>query len=998
MRASGNENPQPNNGVGRIDRGKSTAPNGENPQPNNGVGRIDRGKSTAPNGENPQPNNGVGRIDRGKSTAPNGANPQPNNGVGRIDRGTSTAPNDENRQPNNGVGQTDQANRFNTHKTRNNEYGGHTYVYEGNGKRKKRERMREIANKKKLKHTGEQQIHTDETQVNRDESMPSNAKPAAYVIETIVEYEMNVSTDIDINPDTIVVVEQEAMENLQPVAISSLCVRCEEQSSVWLTCKHTVCQRCERIEHWAANNQPCNKCGELDSLKQQIAKLENQLKSPHSVNKATKASKKVMEKRCKKLHKFILKLSGQKKKENDDDQMAEIVTLLSAYLNKHPDIAVRLRNGNVKGLEGRLTGDEDLEVFVEVRLTDRQRRVLVSELNKRGLNPFAPYKEFVRAKKEALMETHLESTTIDLLGLYSPFVRVANVKDALTQKVRDMQLSGQLLETPDFHGKIVVTIGGDKGGSTTKLVASIANAKTPNSPNNQVILGTYKGKDDAEDLRRALTEIAAELSEITALPVPVKNDPNGAMTEVPVEFFLIGDTMFLSAALGHMGPNARYPCPFCLQPKDALKVAKHWIHKNTYDDRTMDTYKEGAELAETTTLKGAERSELTQSVNQLPLFQIPIANVCPPQMHIALRIGDNLFKSLEEDCRKHDMKSAGLNADKDAKATRENLKKRIAECKQRIAALRLKQHQTETLRNAFIKARTTPPPKPAMPCEGIVCMTDTVEALEERPCDRIRCIKCRREFHPHCEGLATLAEMYGALDGYRCRKCTNAKADISVLIERTAMNYEYNAKDLRALIRMESKYEEDKTTIDEIIDKNNGPCAKRLAEALKTLKVDKSAFPTCSFVGNHMRTLLTGEGPALLAAALGDYSEDREKYETLFTGLGRIQYYFKAEFLTDSEILELERCCDQFAVCFKQLMPDHSITPKMHFLVTHVPSFARRHKTLGFFSEQSLESLHAKINGYERQFSGIRDPERRMKMIVQHFHLSTSVRAKTKKD
>jgi hypothetical protein len=63
----------------------------------------------------------------------------------------------------------------------------------------------------------------------------------------------------------------------------------------------------------------------------------------------------------------------------------------------------------------------------------------------------------------------------------------------------------------------------------------------------------------------------------------------------------------------------------------------------------------------------------------------------------------------------------------------------------------------------------------------------------------------------------------------------------------------------------------------------------------------------------------------------------------------------------------------------------------MHFLVSHVPKFAKNHRTLGYLSEQSLESLHARVNGVERQFAGIRDVERRMKMIMQHIYVTSSV-------
>jgi hypothetical protein len=180
----------------------------------------------------------------------------------------------------------------------------------------------------------------------------------------------------------------------------------------------------------------------------------------------------------------------------------------------------------------------------------------------------------------------------------------------------------------------------------------------------------------------------------------------------------------------------------------------------------------------------------------------------------------------------------------------------------------------------------------------------------------------------------------------------------------------------------------------DIVKRNLGPCSKRLAAALHQLDVDVQAYHSCTFVGNHMHKLLSGDGPALLASALGNdpiHEEDKQSYVKLFTCLGRIQDFFFARFLTDENLVELEESCYQFARILIEFFPEQSVTPKMHFLVTHLPNFAKQHRTLGLMSEQSLEALHCRVNGIERQFAAIRDDERRLKMIMQHLYVSSSV-------
>uniref|UniRef100_A0A914WYH2 Uncharacterized protein n=1 Tax=Plectus sambesii TaxID=2011161 RepID=A0A914WYH2_9BILA len=180
----------------------------------------------------------------------------------------------------------------------------------------------------------------------------------------------------------------------------------------------------------------------------------------------------------------------------------------------------------------------------------------------------------------------------------------------------------------------------------------------------------YYGIDNKENLRVAFSDFGAEIDAIKSLPVPVTDDPNGDVREIPVEFFLIGDTIILGKALGHMGSKSLYSCLFCLIPGKALKRAGDWDDKKKYADRTIDGYIRAAQLCEPdgakrkaqTETKRRQQSERTNSVDEAPLFHIPIPNISPPQLHIALGIGKRFYKSLEECCWKHDELNAGLTS------------------------------------------------------------------------------------------------------------------------------------------------------------------------------------------------------------------------------------------------------------------------------------------------------------------------------------------------
>uniref|UniRef100_A0A914VGX3 Zinc finger PHD-type domain-containing protein n=1 Tax=Plectus sambesii TaxID=2011161 RepID=A0A914VGX3_9BILA len=456
--------------------------------------------------------------------------------------------------------------------------------------------------------------------------------------------------------------------------------------------------------------------------------------------------------------------------------------------------------------------------------------------------------------------------------------------------------------------------------------------------------------------------------------------------------------MFIYHELGHKGPTSFYPCPFCFIPREALERAGEWDYKKKYPDRTIEDYKNAAETCQPSTSKGRKQSAYkrriqsleTMSVDQAPLFHIPVGNISPPQLHIALGVGKALFESLEECCLKRDLEEEGIMPSKSAKDELNRLLEKKEESETRIEEWRVKVAQTQTLYKAFVMAQKFPQ-NPAQRCEGIVCLFESHRAVSENSDDLVSCYECGREYHFACETISTQFEIEAASDGtYKCLRC-NGDKDLSDVINEAKLKAETIAEKLSRMLNAHEVLEAEVNVAEEIVLKKSGRCTKRLAQALKNLGVDRRAHYAGTFVGNHIHKMVTGDGPSQLAAALGDESANRDKYKTLFTGLGNIQQYCRAEFLTDAKISGVEKSCEQFASDMKRLLPEESVTPKMHFLATHLPAFARRHRTLGMLSEQSLESLHAKVNAIERKFAAFRDERHQMIAVYQDLHVMSSV-------
>ena len=63
------------------------------------------------------------------------------------------------------------------------------------------------------------------------------------------------------------------------------------------------------------------------------------------------------------------------------------------------------------------------------------------------------------------------------------------------------------------------------------------------------------------------------------------------------------------------------------------------------------------------------------------------------------------------------------------------------------------------------------------------------------------------------------------------------------------------------------------------------------------------------------------------------------------------------------------------------LQGNTSIIPKMHILEVHIPAFAREWRTVGFFGEDVIETLHKDYNELNRRYCSVRTVE--VKMAVR---------------
>ena len=147
----------------------------------------------------------------------------------------------------------------------------------------------------------------------------------------------------------------------------------------------------------------------------------------------------------------------------------------------------------------------------------------------------------------------------------------------------------------------------------------------------------------------------------------------------------------------------------------------------------------------------------------------------------------------------------------------------------------------------------------------------------------------------------------------------------------------------------------------------------------------------CAFIGRHVDKIF--ENAEMLSQVLEEGSQAREGFVEFATTYRRIHFLSKAKRqLTEEEICELEAKC----LLMGQIIPrvlGGSITPKQHELIHHLPQFARRWRTVGYFREEGMEAKHHEVNGINRVLACMRKEEDRLANCLRRVEVRQTQKA-----
>lgn len=389
------------------------------------------------------------------------------------------------------------------------------------------------------------------------------------------------------------------------------------------------------------------------------------------------------------------------------------------------------------------------------------------------------------------------------------------------------------------------------------------------------------------------------------------------------------------------------------------------------------------------------------------LLPIPIENTIPPVLHITLGIVLRLFNKLLAVCR-------GL----DKPATPNSLHELDREWEKKSFELCETQELLRGLGRNFVDHRNHLERLEALTQDdqgelervardSVICdsaISDDFEKCGEISCVGTRwdwnlvhifCDSCKVWYHMMCEGIVTAD--YKTIKGaskYKCLRCqfpnlrntgvhafnTHVKSKMdAVLAEQEILN--------SLELELTSECEQLKCQVETMV----GDYEKRLLNTLSEIGVERQAYHGNVFVGNHCKIILR-KYDALLRVISGnkDISHKVEGFAKVFEvfGLAHEKMSAKRKLLPE-EIQQLEDFCYQFGRLYPVYFPESPcLTRKMHALIFDVPRFAKRHGSVGLYSEEEGECLHKIVKKYRRDLCSIRKPGEQLTLIHKQLELA----------
>uniref|UniRef100_A0A8R1DUE8 Zinc finger PHD-type domain-containing protein n=2 Tax=Caenorhabditis japonica TaxID=281687 RepID=A0A8R1DUE8_CAEJA len=483
----------------------------------------------------------------------------------------------------------------------------------------------------------------------------------------------------------------------------------------------------------------------------------------------------------------------------------------------------KLSDGFLKEFKAFLTEKLGFDVFVS-----RQKIDQLKKENSATENYHFTAKTIL--KKVGSREVEVETVHIEAKDL----------KALISRRLRQQYEGGTLTLKPGEP--IVCGVGGDKGGSTTKLVVVFGNLINPNNPLGILLIGSYEGNDDYMSLKTNFGPLFHALNDLKNITY----QENGVEVTRNVLQFPVGDCKFLSAILGHPGQSSSTPCFLC-------KLS--WVNRGQ-NAATLGTFD-----------FGAIGDSWHPDDLKTPLLHTSPDCICPPPLHILLGvIQDYVVNWCYAICNITDF---GEPLPESLKEQRKSLKNLMDQEEFYSTRYLSSKHSLEIVDKMLaVLERTISTGKESKEspssCNSAYCFVSNATKKDAIPkCDMVRCSQCNQFFHGLCIGVITEEDSENAQrNPGKCMECRKGRQ--VPILERKKLTEKAHHDISKRLNSDEEVLEdivEEREKLENTVDKLSGPTRKKLEHVLRSIKCDSRAFFQ-QLTGNQARKILRPENIA----------------------------------------------------------------------------------------------------------------------------------------
>ncbi|XP_066263806.1 uncharacterized protein [Branchiostoma lanceolatum] len=540
-----------------------------------------------------------------------------------------------------------------------------------------------------------------------------------------------------------------------------------------------------------------------------------------------------------------------------------------------------------------------------------------------------------------------EHGTVELL----PCAYVTSLQDAIHDNLERCKTSNSLT----WHGgkiprdEIWIKVGGDHGGGSFKFTFQVLNKESPNSKKKTTVICVFNAKDNRENLQLAISRYAQEIKVLQDSKWRCKDGE-----DFKIRIFAAGDYALLCLWYGLSGACACYPCLWCDITKE--EMADPDDRRIRMPQRTLETLQTYHNLF---VAEGQGKIKLAKKYHNVispVMFAVPVDQVVVPGLHVSLGIYVKLFKLLENELHDMDLK---LQSYLDSVLDEGDVTKEALLTDPHMGKFKAWVDAIDQARELDEKADA---------------LEDKIEEQEDQ--------------------LAWLAfeEETDDEDDDEDNQLQAIFNDASEMIEGMVQKMEsFRTKAVK--LREKSS-----------VKMGQGPLTSELDDVLKEFRVERQAYHSKSFIGNHVNTMLkdeaicklTGRVETTIGAIIQKYEDmpvclvpqstrTARKYRELFLLFAKChRAYSQAGPMDQPAINELAQSIKDFMAAYRRNVPNGTIPMKFHMMEDHiVPCIRKWGFGLGFMAEQGIEQVHSLFNSLATSINSIPDPVARIKSLLK---------------